>query len=144
VLPLIGRAERVAFDQLRAQIQSALLLEAAERITRGESSTLVELAARNPMELLLTPPGNYVGSFSRSRPARDQRRVWYFDASQGLLVYRPGRRADFRALDGPEDRIELAVRFIFEDRNQDGAYQPGVDEFAGLRLAAVAAYEWGD
>ena len=144
VLPLVGQAERVAFQQVRAQVQSALLLEAAERIARGESSSLGELAGANPMSLLLHPPGNYVGERSRLPISDLPRATWHFDSREGRLVYRPGRQANIEALDGPDDRIELAVSFAYRDRDGDGRYQPSVDHFDGLRLAPVHPFRWLD
>ncbi|NNC63652.1 MAG: prepilin-type N-terminal cleavage/methylation domain-containing protein [Gammaproteobacteria bacterium] len=144
VLPLIGQAERVAFQQARAQVQSALLLEAAERIARGESRSLGELAGVNPMSLLLQPPGNYLGELSRPRISDLPRATWHFDDREGRLVYRPGRQAKFETLDGPEDRIQLAVSFVYTDRNGDGRFEPSVDEFDGLRLASVHPFRWLD
>lgn len=144
VLPLVGQAERVAFQQVRAQVQSALLLEAAERIARGESRSLSELAGVNPMSLLLQPPGNYLGELSRPRISDLPRAAWYFDDREGRLVYRPGRQANVEALEGPQDRIELTVSFAFRDRDGDGRFQPSIDHFDGLRLAPVHPFRWLD
>jgi type II secretory pathway pseudopilin PulG len=141
VLPLIGQAERVAFRQTTQQIQSALLLEAAERIVRGESASLAALAGTNPMDLLLEPPGNYLGA-RRSSDRSLPRRSWYFDADENLLVYLPGRQAEFDPLNGPSDRIEMQVRFVYRDRDSDGAYNASVDRFDGLRFAPVHSYAW--
>lgn len=142
VLPLIGRAERVAFLQTQRQLHSALLLEAAERITRGEAASLTELAGGNPMALLLTPPGNYLGAYARPDVDALPRGSWYFDSFDHRLVYRPGRQSRFEPLGGSPDRIELAVRFVFEDRNGDGVFDPAQDDFDGLRLEPVYAYSW--
>jgi prepilin-type N-terminal cleavage/methylation domain-containing protein len=142
VLPLIGRAERVAFLHTRSQLHSALLLEAAGRLTRGEAHTLAELAGGNPMALLLNPPGNYVGAFTRPDVDALPRAAWYFDDFEHRLVYRPGRQAKFEALDGPSDRIELVVRFVYSDRDGDGAFHPSRDRFDGFRLEPVYAYSW--
>jgi prepilin-type N-terminal cleavage/methylation domain-containing protein len=144
VLPLIGQAERVAFLQTRQQIQSALLLEAAERVTRGESDTLVSLTGVNPMALLLEPPGNYFGAGSRSSSEAMPRRSWYFDETDNLLVYRPGRQARFQALEGPADRIEMRVSFVYRDRDSDGTFNASVDHFDGLRLESLHLYSWPD
>jgi type II secretory pathway pseudopilin PulG len=141
VLPLIGQAERVAFIQTTQQIQSALLLEAAERIARGESASLASLAGTNPMHLLLQPPGNYLGA-RRPDDRPPPRRSWYFDADRNLLVYRPGRQARFDPLDGPSDRIEMQVSFVYRDRDSDGAYNASVDHFDGLRFVSVHPYAW--
>ncbi|MDX1562110.1 MAG: prepilin-type N-terminal cleavage/methylation domain-containing protein [Gammaproteobacteria bacterium] len=144
VLPLIGQAERVAFMQTRQQLQSALLLEAAERVVRGESATLSELAGSNPMQLMLEPPANYVGLHPIGSHESAPRRSWYFDEREGLLVYRPGRQARFEALEGPDDRIELSVQFVFEDRDGDGRFSASADDFDGLKLESVYAYQWPD
>lgn len=141
-LPLIGQAERVAFLQTKQQIQSALLLEAAERVVRGESATLVLLAGTNPMDLLLEPPGNYIGTISAFTGETLPRRSWFFDEADRLLVYRPGRQAKFEALGGPDDRIEMQVSFVYRDRDNDGTYDASVDGFDGLRLEPLHLYEW--
>lgn len=141
VLPLIGQAERIAFLQTRQQIQSALLLEAAERVARGESASLASLSGMNPMQLLLEPPGNYFGNYSQAGQ-RLKRRAWYFDPRDSLLVYRPGRQAQFDPLEGPGDRIEMRVSFVFRDRDLDGSFNASVDHFDGLRLESIHAYAW--
>lgn len=144
VLPLIGQAERVAFQQVRSQMQSALLLEAAERVARGESSTLVTLAGSNPMALLLQPPSNYLGSWARPRHEAMPRSVWYYDESESALVYKPGRQAHFEPVEGPTDRIELGINFVYRDRDGNGQYNASIDHFDGLRLESLHAYEWTD
>jgi len=143
VLPLIGRAQRTAFVQVRVDLQTALLLEAAERITRGEAATLPTLANANPMTLLLTPPANYVGSFARP-PDDVPAASWYFDEHSRRLVYCVGRYTRFDAQGGPPGRIELITEFVFEDRDGSGSFEPSHDEFEGLRLTPVHAFAWPD
>jgi prepilin-type N-terminal cleavage/methylation domain-containing protein len=144
LLPLIGRAQRAAFLQVRGELQSALLLEAAERITSGRAHTLPELAAGNPMALLLQPPANYVGVLPWADPAEVPRASWFFDAHDGHLGYRVGRHTRFEAVNGPPDLIELEVAFAFEDRDGDGVFDAAGDEFDGLRLEPVHDYKWPD
>jgi len=143
MLPLIGSAQRIAFVQVEGQLKSALLLEAAERITRGESNTLLSLDASNPMDLLLQPPANYRGSVAALNAPIEQN-TWIFDTSRRRLVYRVGRYSSFEALEGPRDVVEMQVRFAYRDRDADGVYDPGVDSFGGLRLDTVNPYIWPD
>jgi prepilin-type N-terminal cleavage/methylation domain-containing protein len=143
-LPLVGRAQRAAFLNVERDLQSSLLLEAAERITRGESHTLPELAATNPMSLLLRPPANYVGESAWVESHEVPRASWYFDEANGVLGYRVGRYTRFKAGDGPADRIELRVAFLYQDRDGDGVFDAAGDRFHGLRLEPVHAYEWPD
>jgi len=144
LLPLIGRAQRAAFVNVQRDLKSALLLEAAERITRGEAHTLAELAGANPMALLLEAPANYVGSVQRVDVAEIPRASWYFDERQGRLGYRVGRFTRFDAQGGPRDLIELNVAFVYQDRDADGVFDAAGDRFDGLRLTPVHAYEWPD
>lgn len=144
LLPLVGRAQRAAFLQVQRELQSALMLEAAERITRGESATLPELAAANPMTLLLSPPDNYVGALTEPRPEDVPPASWYFDGASKTLAYRVGKHTRFVAKDGPERLIELRVAFVFDDRDADGVYDAARDDLGGLRLEPVHAYDWPD
>jgi prepilin-type N-terminal cleavage/methylation domain-containing protein len=144
LLPLVGRAQRAAFLQVRSDLNSALLLEAAERITRGEAATLPALAATNPMTLLLTPPANYVGSLEWPDEAEIPRASWYYDERLGRLVYRVGRFTRFAAGSGPAELIELEVEFVYQDRDGDGVFAAAGDRFDGLRLKPVHAFDWPD
>lgn len=144
LLPLVGRAQRAAFLDVQREVQSSLFLAAAERITSGETATIPELAAGNPMALLLAPPPNYVGVRAVAGEEDVPRASWYFDSGTGRLAYRVGRYTRFAAHDGPADRIELAVAFVYEDRDSNGVFDAPRDRFDGLRLAPVHSYEWPD
>jgi prepilin-type N-terminal cleavage/methylation domain-containing protein len=144
LLPLVGRAQRSAFVQVRSDLTSALLLEAADRITRGEAATLPELAAANPMTLLLEPPANYVGSLVWPDEARIPRASWYYDERLGRLGYRVGRYTRFAAGTGPAELIQLEVEFVYQDRDGDGMFDAAGDRFDGLRLKPVHAFDWPD
>jgi type II secretory pathway pseudopilin PulG len=144
LLPLVGRAQRAAFLDVQRELQSSLLLAAAERITSGDAATIPELAAANPMSLLLQPPANYLGELPSPGTADLPHASWYFDAESGRLVYRVGRYTRFAAREGPADRIELQVAFAYQDRNGNGVFDATGDRFDGLRLAPVHAYDWPD
>ena len=144
LLPLVGRAQRVAFLQVEGQLKSALLLEAADRITHGESSTLPQLTSVNPMSLLLDPPSNYIGALAWPDPDKIAGHTWYYDEHGKCLVYRVGKFTRFKALKGPDNRIEFRVDFAYRDRNGDGKFEAGRDEFDGLRLVPLYAFDWPD
>jgi hypothetical protein len=38
--------------------------------------------------------------------------------------------------------VAFRVEVVFDDRNGDGSYQPGVDGTSGTRISAVAPYGW--
>jgi prepilin-type N-terminal cleavage/methylation domain-containing protein len=142
VLPLLGRAERAAFLQTQADLKSALLLEAAERITSGDMGGLAELATGNPMRLFLQPPPNYAGSVRAGEADAVPRATWYFDEREGRIAYRIGRYARFDPLGGVPDRVEFRVALTFEDRDGDSHFDPARDRFEGLRLEPTHPYRW--
>jgi general secretion pathway protein G len=144
LLPLIGRAERAAFMQTQADLQSALLLEAAQRITAGESARLGELTVGDPMRLFLRPPLNYLGPLKPGETDKVPGATWYFDEQDGRLAYRVGRHTRFDPLGGTRDRVEFRVAFVFDDRDGDDRFDPAKDRFGGLRLEPVHAYAWPD
>ncbi len=141
--PLIGRAERVAFMRIQAQLQNQLTLVTAERMVRGESATIPQLAGANPMALLLKPPENYLGEFE-GEPGGAPDGHWYFNMITGTLVYLVGGHTRFDGLDGPADKVLFRVRLAFTDRNDNGRYEASRDRFDGIWLAPVYAYRWPD
>lgn len=142
LLPLVGKAEHIAFLQVRSQLQSALLLRTAELITRGDGAALADLDTRNPMDLLLQPPENYLGSLEQPARGEVPARHWYFDPVPGRLVYRVGTQAHFDGLQGPEDRVEFQVRLAYRDSDGDGAFDARADRFEGIGLESVHAFSW--
>lgn len=142
VIPLLGQAERAAFLKTEAELRSALLLEAAARIARGEAATLVQLAGSNPIALLPANPTNYLAPAQMQPLQRASRPSWQFDPDRGVLIYRVGRYTQFEPVDGPDDRIELAVEFRFDDRNGNGSFEPDADTFHRLELSPLHAYRW--
>ncbi len=144
VLPLVDRAEHLAFVQVQKQVQDALTIEAATLITEGHSNRLGELGRINPMTLFVAPPRNYLGSLSWSTADRVPGSTWYFDERAELLAYRVGKLARFEPLDGPPNRVEFRVAFVFDDRDGDAAFDPAHDRFEGLRLEPRHDYRWAD
>lgn len=141
--PLIGRAERVSFMRIQAQLQNQLTLLIAERMVRGESATIPTLAGSNPMAFLLKPPENYLGEFP-GPPSEPPSGHWYFDTLTRTLVYMVGAHTRFDGLEGPDDRALFQVRLAYTDDNGSGRYEPSRDRFDGIWLAPVYAYVWPD
>lgn len=142
LLPLIGQAERVAFIRVHGQLQNALMLETAQRLIRGESRRVPQMAGTNPMDYVLQPPANYLGVFESPRHEDMPTGFWYFDESRGSLMYRVGRHVGFESEGGPADRAEFQVRLAFRDENGNGAFDPSADIFDGVWLKSVYPYRW--
>lgn len=141
LLPYLDEAERVAVLTVESQLKNSLVMEAAQRIARGQSASIAELEHINPMELLLEPPATYAGVYPGSDtdlPARH----WYFDSDSNRLVYKTGKPYAPSVRDHTFDDPQFAVRAIFEDRDADGIFNPQNDELYGIRLLRIAGADW--
>ncbi len=142
LLALRVEAERAALTQVVGGLQAAVSLEMLSRVSRGEDDALADLADSNPMDLLVEPPWSYLGELDGPDPARVKPGRWYFDRRSGQLVYRVRYADRFRsALPGPA-RAAFRVELVWDDRNGNGRFDPGVDGVAGARLRRVADYGW--
>lgn len=141
LLPWIDEAERVAVLRVEGQLRSTLVMEAAQRIARGRSGSITELAGSNPINFLADPPKNYLGELDDGdSPARH----WYFDGNSRQLVYRLGKPYAPGAADAAYANPTFAVNVQYADRNGDGRFEPRYDELYGVRLMRMAGSEWLD
>ncbi len=142
LLPYIDEAERVGVLTLESQIRSTLMTAAAKRIAGGRSASIAEFDGNNPMQLMLTPPSNYVGELRGSEAAAVSGRKWFFNLDTRRLVYRRG--GPFGSTDdaGSYEDPEFQVRVVFEDRDGNGLFEPGVDELWGVKLNRMQGAEW--
>lgn len=129
LLPWIDEAERVAVMRLEGELRSALMLEAARHIARGDRAGLEQLHGANPMALLLERPRNYLGEYSATEGMHVPDRYWFFDRERRELVYQPSGPKVSEAL-----RLALRAEVAYADRNGSGAFEPASDEFHGVRL----------
>lgn len=142
LLPYIDEAERVAVLTLEGQIRNSLVTAAAQRIARGQSTTISTMNGSNPMNLMLEVPGNYLGELDAADRASASPAHWFFDRAKRRLVYRPRQGFTFRNDENPVEQLEFEVRVAFADRNGNGAFEPGKDELYGVRLLRTAGGEW--
>lgn len=133
ILRLEGDVERVNVQRTVAALNSALATDFAERVVTGRLDTAPELASGNPMDRLAQVPHNYLGPLADPIPAEIRVGHWYYDAADGLLVYRVSHGDRFESpLEGPP-RARFRVEVVASER--DGTPQ-------GVRMVAVDAFEW--
>lgn len=148
LLALRVEAERAALGQVVGGLQAAVSLELLTRIARGRDGDreLAALAGSNPMSLLIEPPYNYVGELDGADPVRLAESVrpgrWYFDQRAAQLVYRARYPKRFESELPGTPRAAFRVEVLWDDRDGDGRFDPGVDGIGGARLARVASYRW--
>lgn len=141
LLPYLDEAERVSVLSIESQLKNTLVMEAAQRIVRGDSASIGDLEQTNPMTLLLQAPDNYVGEQRNSSDDVPLKR-WYFDPDKKRLVYRIGEPYTLTDRDRHWQDPEFEVRVIFNDRDADGIFNAASDELYGVRLLRMAGSEW--
>lgn len=142
LLPYIDEAERVSVIRVEGQLRSTLMMEAAERIVRGQSATITELNGSNPVHFLAEPPKNYIGPLSKRVNNGAPPRHWYFDEGRRELVYRLGEAYSRNSGGDRSVNPAFTVEVAFDDRDGDGRFEPSSDELFGVRLVRVAGAGW--
>ena len=142
LLPYIDEAERVAVLRVEGQLRSTLMMEAAERIVRGQSASISALEGTNPVKFLLEPPKNYVGERLQREIEQSPARRWYFEEDGQRLVYRLGEPYALSARDEAMENPAFQVRVAFADTNGNGVFEAQRDELHGVRLQRVAGAQW--
>ena len=142
LLALRVDAERAAMGQVIGGLQAAVTMEMLSRITRGDDERLAELAGANPMELLVEAPWTYVGVRDGGDGEDVETGRWYFDRPRRLLVYRVRYADRFESELADPPRAAFRVELVWDDRNANGRFDPGVDGVGGARLRSVADYRW--
>ena len=139
---LLVDVERATMEQNIGILRSALAMQVAKKIVRGEVEGIGELAETNPMNFLTEQPQNYLGEFQNADPAAIEGGQWYFETAGNYLVYRVKNTDYFQsALAGP-NRVRFQIDLVYADHNGSGRFEPKIDALEGLRLAALEPYQW--
>jgi general secretion pathway protein G len=138
--PLQVDAERVAMEQVAGSLRSALGIRVAELLLKDDQAGLRALEGSNPMDRLSEVPRNYRGVLRGADPATVEGGNWYFDAANGMLVYRVRNADYFRSPAGTPAQARFAVRVYYGEglpRNTRVSAEP-----LGAQLAVMEPYEW--
>jgi type II secretory pathway pseudopilin PulG len=155
-----GQAERANFLAVTTQIQSAVNLEMMFGVGVGRISSPQRLEGANPMEFLLEPPSNYIGSFDAVDQSRLERRTWYFDRRRGELVYLANDPAGLMWLQNGREVPATEIRFslvadysmheegsglpvrALESAGETVPMENQVRKFNGIVMRPVTPYTW--
>ena len=138
--PLQVDAERVAMEQVAGSLRSALGIRVAELLLKDDVAGLRALEGSNPMDQLSELPRNYRGALRGTNPATVEGGTWYFDAANGVLVYRVRNADYFRSPAGTPAQARFAVRLYYSEglpRNTQSSAEP-----LGAQLAVMEPYQW--
>jgi len=129
--------EKAVMEYTVATVKSALQLQVAAMLVRGEEKKIGTLARANPVDWLMEPPVGYRGEFRAPQPAVP-RGSWYFDATRNELVYVPNLDAHLERLADGSKRLRFRVQLSFEPAEPDSEPR----RFSGMRVEPVTPYTW--
>ncbi len=129
---LSRQVQETARRQLIAQFNASLSLRLLEAISRGRLADLAAMDRANPFEVLLrkdgsVPPAEYRGEWAG--PGLPSKPGWYFDPRRRDIAWFDGR-------DWLPQRWQL--RLDYEDRNDNGRFDPRVDKLHALGMKKAA------
>ena len=142
LLILKVEAERAAMQQIIGSLRSAMSIQVAKKISSGNIDKLAEMAGANPMDWLSEKPDNYIGFKDEPDPADIKGYTWYFDSYNKWLVYRVSNSQYFSSPLKGTARARFKVNFDYTDTNENGDFDPNIDEIHGLTLKSVEPYTW--
>jgi len=132
-------AEKAAMEYTVGAVKSALQLQVAVMLVRGEERNIESLAHANPTGWLTEPPPGYRGEFRAPQPVVP-RGSWYFDATRSELVYVPDLDGHLKVLADGSKRLRFRVRFEIARAEPDSERKRLA--FTGVRIEPVTAYTW--
>jgi general secretion pathway protein G len=130
-------AERAALEQNLAAINTALTMKFAAYVAAGRPDAIRSEADKNPVELLVRPPQNYLGELYAPEAGTLERASWYFDRQSREFVYLPNRRRYLSVDGGPPEKLRFRVA-VSEPKAEPG--QPR--ELSTPFIASVEPFRW--
>ena len=135
------QAEKVAMQEVAGAIQSALVLQYGQILTRGKPSDVAALADSNPMSFLQKKPSNYAGEFYAPTLLSAGAGNWVFDLKNRELVYLVGNAEHFK----PGADGQKWVRFRVTAHHEPSllpSQRDAAPELTGLLFEPVEPYKW--
>ncbi len=141
-LDLLVDVERATMEQNLGIMRSAVAMQVARKIVDGEVGQIADMAGTNPMNYLSQHQQNYLGELEQADPAAMEAGQWYFDKSQQNLVYQVKNTDYFQSELNDPPRARFKIELVYDDRNNNGNYEPDTDNVEGVRIVAQERYSW--
>lgn len=135
------QAEKTAMEQVAGAIQSALIFQYGQIMTRGKPSDVVALADDNPMNWLQKKPGNYAGEFYDPTPLSVESGNWVFDLKSRDLIYVVRNANYFKPGKDGKKWIRFHVA-IEHEVSRLPSLQDTQPELTGSLFEPVQPYSW--
>lgn len=132
------QGEKATMERTIDSIESALRMRQAQLFSMDRAGDVAILATSNPIDWLITKPGNYIGVEEGPLPSDGPRGVWYFDAKRHQLVYVVKHDRHLR-----HPAREIAFRVVQNLESAPKGSATGVDNLAyGVSFRAIEPYQW--
>lgn len=132
------QAEKAAMEQLVGTLKSALSIQVAGLLSKGQSEVIPQLTKENPISWLTEKPGNYLGEYFAPTAAQIPAGNWYFDLKDRELVYLPLRTEHFKAKQGARKWIRYKLDVVYNPVRVAGE----TPELGGIVLRLTTPYTW--
>lgn len=134
-------AEEAAVTAIIGNIRSALGLEVAVLVVRGQSGKIPTLDKSNPMDFLAQKPNNYLGAVDNPASITETG-IWYFDNNEQTLNYIAIYKEQFESNIKGIKRTRHQIKMVYSDNNKNNRFDHGIDDISGLDLVAMEPYRW--
>lgn len=167
MLVVFARAEQTMVERTVLNINTALKYQVGMARMKGDHEYIGRIVSGNPVEHVrsfnpsypldgngmkidpslaslpaLSALSNYAGEIDDMDPESVRKGNWYYNKNDGTLVYIVRNKEYFVTdLEGPE-RLRYRLDVDFEDRNDNGKFDPDVDALHGIGLNSMDEYKW--
>ena len=135
------QAEKTVMETVAGAIQSALILQYGEIMTRGKPTDTAALAQDNPMNWLQKRPSNYSGEFYDPTPLAVAAGNWVFDLKSRELIYVLRNTNYFKPGKDGRKWIRFHVAVSYE-ASRLPSLQGAPPELTGILFKPVEPYSW--
>jgi prepilin-type N-terminal cleavage/methylation domain-containing protein len=134
------QAEKTAMESVSGAIQSALVMQYGQIMTRGKPSDAAALVQDNPMNWLQKKPNNYSGEFYDPTPLAVAAGNWVFDLKSRDLVYVVRNANYFKP--GKDGKKWIRFRVAVNHEPSLLSLQDAPAELTGILFEPVEPYSW--
>jgi hypothetical protein len=135
-------AEATALDLTVRNLKTGVMTAAAAGILGNRTDAMTRIAEGNPVGRAIEPPPGYIGAVRGAVPGSIHAGQWYFDEDQRWLVYHIVNADYFvNAGEGPA-RVRIQLQLIYNDVNQNGAFDAGTDQPEGVSVVVLDRPTW--
>lgn len=129
--------EKVSVLRVLGSLNSAINLQAAERVVEQGIDAIKPLANANPMDFLATAPHNYIGLKSDRQADLLPESSWYFDDEEKILAYIVKNKQHFDTSLQGVPRARFKVTLLYHETS------PGLGKkIQGIVLKNLDEYRW--